>query len=148
MLLYACDHTKKEVQHFGRKMITQRFTEEKGLPILLKLQEHPTKTMQFFVTNYLDNYAKGNVEVILKLETYFKTTLFNINENRVAKTRVYTFLEQESIKNKSVAVMTTRLIETVLGTNTLIDTSNNIDLLLTIAEAHPDIEIPLLIKQN
>ena len=148
MLLYACDHTKKEVQHFGRKMITQHFTEEKGLPILLKLQEHPTKTMQFFVTNYLDNYAKGNVEVILKLETYFKTTLFNINENRVAKTRVYTFLEQESIKNKSVAVMTTRLIETVLGTNTLIDTSNNIDLLLTIAEAHPDIEILLLIKQN
>ena len=66
----------------------------------------------------------------------------------IAKTRVYTFLEQESIKNKSVAVMTTRLIETVLGTNTLIDTSNNIDLLLTIAEAHPDIEIPLLIKQN
>ncbi|WP_299253107.1 hypothetical protein [uncultured Lacinutrix sp.] len=148
MLLYACDHTKMEVQYFGRKMITQHFSDEKGLPLLLKLQEHPTKAMQFFVTNYLDNYAKDNEEVILKLETYFKTTLFNINENRVAKTRIYTFLEQESIKNKSVAIMTIRLIEAVLGTNTITDTSNNIDILLTIAEAHPDIEIPLLIKQN
>lgn len=148
MLLYACDHTKTEVQHFGRKMITQHFSEEKGLPLLLKLQEHPTKAMQFFVTNYLDNYAKDKEEVILKLESYFKTTLFNINENRVAKTRIYTFLEQESIKNKSVARMTTRLIESVLRTNIIVDTSNNIDLLLTIVETHPDIEIPLLIKQN
>ena len=75
MLLYACDHTKNEVQAFGRKMITQHFSEEKGLPLLLKLQEHPTKDMQFFVTNYLENYAKDNPDVILKLETFFKTSL-------------------------------------------------------------------------
>lgn len=148
MLLYACDHTKTEAQYFGRKMIVQHFSEEKGLPLLLKLQEHPTKAMQFFVTNYLDNYAKDNVDVILKLETYFRKSLFNINENRVTKTRIYKFLEQESIKNKSVAIMTVKLIQGVIGTNTIIDTSNNIDVLLTIAETHPDIEIPLLIKQN
>lgn len=148
MLLYACDHTKTEVQHFGRKMITQHFSEDKGLPLLLKLQEHPTKTMQFFVTNYLDNYAKGNTSVILKLETFFKTSLFNINTNRVTKTRIYKFLEEESVKDKAVAEMTVRLVNSILGTNTMLDNSNNIDLLLTITETYPDIEVPLLIKQN
>ena len=148
VLLYACDHTKTEVQHFGRKMITQHFSEDKGLPLLLKLQEHPTKTMQFFVTNYLDNYAKGNTVVILQLETFFKTSLFNINTNRVTKTRIYKFLEAESVKDKTVAEMTVRLVNSILGTNTLIDNSNNIDLLLTITETFPEIEVPLLIKQN
>ncbi|MDO5973226.1 WGR domain-containing protein [Flavivirga jejuensis] len=148
MLLYACDHTKKEVQAFGRKMITLHFSEDKGLPLLLKLQEHPAKDMQFFVTNYLNTYAKDNLEVILKLETYFRSSLFNINTNRATKTRVYTFLEQESVKYKEVAEMTVRLMDAVLGTKTIQDRSNNIDLLLTISEAFPDIDIPLLIKSN
>lgn len=148
MLLYACDHTKVEVQHFGRKMITQHFSEDKGLPLLLKLQEHPTKTMQFFVTNYLDNYAKGNVAVILKLEQFFKTSLFNINTDRVTKTRIYRFLEVEAVKDKTVAEMTVRLINSILGTNTLIDTSNVIDILLTVTETFPEIDVPLVIKQN
>ncbi|WP_158655259.1 WGR domain-containing protein [Flavivirga eckloniae] len=148
MLLYACDHTKKEVQAFGRKMITLHFSEEKGLPLLLKLQEHPTKEMQFFVTNYLNTYAKGNLEVILKLETYFRSSLFNINTSRATKTRVYAFLEQESVKYKEVAEMTVRLIQAILGTKTIRDRSHNIDLLLAISEAFPDIEIPLLIKSN
>lgn len=146
LLLYASDHTKPEVQAFGRKMITSHFSEDKGLPLLLKLQEHPTKSMQFFVTNYLDNYAKDNVAVILKLEQFFKTSLFNINTHRATKTRIYTFLEQESIKDKDVAAMTVRLIEAVLGTKTKIDQSHHIDMLLTISETHADLKIPLIIK--
>ncbi|MEP5339362.1 MAG: WGR domain-containing protein [Algibacter sp.] len=148
MLLYACDHTKIKVQAFGRKMITKHFTDDKGLPLLLKLQEHPTKDMQFFVTNYLDNYAKDHVDVILKLENFFKISLFNINTNRATKTRIYAFLEQESIKNKAVSEMTVRLINSVLGTNTIKDKSHNIDVLLTILDRHPDLDVPLLIKSN
>lgn len=148
MLLYACDHTKKEVQAFGRKMIATHFSEDKGLPLLLKLQEHPTKDMQFFVTNYLETYAKDSPEVILKLETYFRISLFNINTHRATKTRIYAFLEQESIKNKAIAEMTVDLINSVLGTKTIRDRSRNIDLLLNIADVFPEIEIPLLIKSN
>ncbi len=146
MLIYVCDHTKKDVQAFGRKMITTHFSEEKGLPLLLKLQEHPTKAMQFFVTNYLENYASNKVEVILQLESFFKTTLFNINTNRVAKSRIYAFLKQEAIKNEAVAKMTIKLIKSVLGTKTKIDNSNNIDLLLEIMDAFPNLENPLIIK--
>ncbi|TYA92376.1 WGR domain-containing protein [Seonamhaeicola marinus] len=148
MLLYACDHTKEEVQSFGRKMILKHFSDEKGLPLLLKLQEHPTKTMQFFTTNYLDNYAKNRPEVILKLEAFFKTTLFNINTNRATKTRIYNFLKQESVKSEVIAHMTVRLLKSVLDTNTIVDKSHNIDVLLSIAETYPNIEIPLLIKQS
>ena len=148
MLLYACDHTKNEVQAFGRKMITAHFSEEKGLPLLMKLQEHPTKDMQFFVTNYLETYAKDTPDVILKLETYFKTSLFNINTHRATKTRIYAFLEQESVKSKVVAEMTVRLINSILGTKTIKDRSNNIDVLLSIYDVFPEIEVPLLIKSN
>ena len=127
-------------------MITKHFTKEKGLPLLLKLQEHPTKEMQFFTTNYLDNFAKDNAEVILKLEDYFKTSLFNINTNRPTKIRVYKFLEQEALKNEEVAKMTVRIIRAILDTKTIRDISNNIDVLLSIKDKYPEIEIPLLIK--
>lgn len=147
MLLYACDHVKEDVQSFGRKMVTKYFSEEKGLPLLLKLQEHPTKNMQFFVTNYLDAYAKNNVEVILKLEHYFKTSLFNINTHRATKTRIYSFLEQESLKNEEVAKMTVRIINSILDTKTIKDKSKNIDVLLAIKEAYLAIEVPLQINE-
>ncbi len=143
ILLYVCDHTKKEVQAFGRRMITQHFSDDKGVSLLVKLQEHPTKDMQFFVTNYLDNYAKDNEAVILKLESYFKSILFNINTHRATKTRVYGFLKQEAIKSKKIALMVVRLIRAVLGTKTMLDNSNNIDVLLAIMEAHPEIDIPM-----
>lgn len=146
MLLYVCDHIKEQVQSFGRKMVTKHFTEEKGLPLLISLQEHPTKGMQFFVTNYLDTYASDNISVILQLENYFKTTLFYINTNRATKTRVYSFLEKEAIKHKEIAIMTVRVLTAILDTKTLADKNKMIDILLTISETHTDVEVPLLIQ--
>ncbi len=148
MLLYTCDHVKEQVQSFGRSMVTKHFSDEKGLPLLISLQEHPAKGMQFFVTNYLHKYATDNVEVILQLENYFKTTLFYVNTNRATKTRVYTFLEKESIKHEEVAVMAVRILTAVLDTKTIVDKDQIIDLLLTISETHPHVEIPLLIQQD
>ncbi|WP_439130947.1 WGR domain-containing protein [Polaribacter sp.] len=146
VLLYISDNVKIEVQQFAIKMMTKHFSNEKGLPLLEKLQEHPSKEMQFFVTNYLNSFAKDNQNVILKLENYFRTSLFTINTNRATKTRVYQFLEQESVKNKAVAKMTIGLIHSILDTKTIIDRSKNIDILLTIATQFPNLEIPLLIK--
>ncbi len=147
ILLYVCDNVKKDVQNFGMKMITKHFSNEKGLLLLEKLQEHPTKEMQFFVTNYLKSFAKDNPKVIIQLKDYFKTSLFNINTNRATKTRVYSFLEAEAVKNEEVAKMTIDLISAVLDTKTIIDKSKNIDVLLAIAAEFPALEIPLLIKE-
>jgi hypothetical protein len=135
------------VQAFGMKMITKHFSNEKGLPLLEKLQEHPTKEMQFFVTNYLKSYAKDNPKVILQLEDYFRTCLFNINTNRATKTRVYLFLEEEAVKNEAVAKMTIGLINSVLDTKIIIDKSRNIDVLLAIALKFPALNVPLQIKE-
>ncbi|GGX20076.1 WGR domain-containing protein [Aquimarina muelleri] len=145
-LLYICDHTKQDVQAFGRKMVTTRFRKEEGLQLLLKLQEHPSKTMQFFTTNYLDTYARDAPEVILKLEAFFKTTLFNINTNSAAKARVYGFLEKEGVKDPLVANMVIRVLDSVLATKTIKDKSKCIDIMLAIKETFPEIEIPLIIK--
>jgi len=147
LLLYVCDNVKTVVQAFGMKMITKHFSNEKGLYLLEKLQEHPTKEMQFFVTNYLNVYAKDNPKVILELEDYFRTSLFNINTNRATKTRVYGFLEQEAIKNEEVAKMTIGIINSILDTKIKIDRSKNIDILIAIATHFPALEIPLSIKE-
>lgn len=147
LLLYSCDHIKEEVQAFGRKMVTTHFTNDKGLELLLKLQEHPSKGMQFFATNYLANYAKDNPEVTLKLKSFFKTVLFNINEGRSTKTRVFAFLEQEVIKNEQVAQMTIDLLDAILNTNIMTDQSRCIDLLLTISEYYPNLTVPLTVKE-
>ncbi|MBE7689726.1 WGR domain-containing protein [Tenacibaculum piscium] len=148
LLLYVCDHVKEQVQLLGRSLITTHFSEEKGLPLLVSLQEHPTKNMQFFVTNYLEGYASDNIKVILQLEDYFKTVLFYINTNRVTKTRVYSFLENQSKKYKEIAVMTVRVLTAILDTKTAIDKDKIIDILITISEIHTDVEVPLLIKQE
>ncbi|WP_298547388.1 WGR domain-containing protein [uncultured Aquimarina sp.] len=145
-LLYVCDHTKNDVESFGRKIITTHFRAEDGLQLLLKLQEHPTKTMQFFTTNYLDTYAKDAPEVILKLEAFFKTVLFNINTNNAAKTRVYAFLEKEAIKNEMIARMTIRILNSIIATKTIKDKSKCIDIMLAIHEVYPSLETPLIIK--
>ncbi len=147
LLLYVCDNVKKEVQAFGIKMITKHFSNEKGLLLLQKLQEHPTKEMQFFVTNYLNSFAKDNPKVILQLKDYFKSSLFNINKNRATKTRVYKFLEEEAIKNEAVAKMTIEIINAVLDTKTITDKSRNIDILLAITAKFPVLEVPLLINE-
>tara|TARA_R110002126_G_scaffold274775_1_gene419989 strand:+ start:10923 stop:13961 length:3039 start_codon:yes stop_codon:yes gene_type:complete len=146
LLLYVCDNVKTAVQAFGMRMITKHFSNEKGLYLLEKLQEHPTKEMQFFVTNYLNAYAKDNLKVILELEDYFRTSLFNINTNRATKTRIYAFLEQEATKDEAVAKMTINIISSILDTKTITDRSKNIDILLEIAGSFPGLEIPLSIK--
>lgn len=145
-LLYVCDHTKTDVEAFGRKMVTTHFRAEDGLQLLLKLQEHPTKTMQFFTTNYLDTYAKDTPEVILKLESFFKTTLFNINTNSAAKARVFAFLEKEATQNVIVARMTIRILDAIIATKTIKDKSKCIDIMLAIQEVFPAVETPLIIK--
>lgn len=145
-LIYICDHINETVQQFGRRMITQYFTNEKGLPILLKLQEHPDKDMKFFVSNYLNNYAKDNVEVILNLEAYFTSILFNINSHRSSKTRVYKFLESESLKHKEVALLTVKILSLIMGSKTLTDRDEVLDIFLKLKETYEDLNIPLSIK--
>jgi hypothetical protein len=145
-LLYVCDHPKEDVQVFGRKMIVTHFKEERGLELLLHLSEHPSKTMQFFATNYLDTYIKDNPEKIVELEAFFKTTLFNINTNRPSKARVFSFLEKESVKSEKVAVMTIKLLNSILVTKSIKDKSSCLDILLAINEEFPELTIPIKIK--
>ena len=84
--------------------------------------------------------------MILELEDYFRTSLFNINTNRATKTRIYAFLEQEATKDEAVAKMTINIISSILDTKTITDRSKNIDILLEIAGSFPGLEIPLSIK--
>ncbi|MGY6648571.1 WGR domain-containing protein [Wenyingzhuangia sp. IMCC45574] len=147
LMLFLCDHVDEEVQSFGRKILVKHFNSEEGVDVLLKLQEHPSKTMHFFVTNYLDTYAKNNPTIILELKHFFKTVLFSLNTNRVAKSRVYNFLEAEAIKDTQVAEMTIDLMDSIIGSKSITYTSKCIDILLIIGEKYPHLEIPITINQ-
>ncbi|MCI5056334.1 MAG: hypothetical protein MRY83_09505, partial [Flavobacteriales bacterium] len=146
LILYVCDHTQDDVQAFGRKLVTKLFKEETGVELLLRLQEHPSKSMQFFTTNFLQTQAQDRPEVILKLDHFLKTTLFNINENAATKKRVYQFIKEESIKDQNVAKMAVDILNSVLATSTMKDKDESIDILLNIHEKYPEIKIPVTLK--
>lgn len=145
-LIYICDHINETVQQFGRRLITQYFTNDKGLPLLLKLQEHPDKDMKFFVSNYLNTYARDNVDVILNLEGYFTSVLFNINSHRSSKTRVYKFLKSEALKHKKVAILTVKILSLILGSKIITDRDEVLDIFFLLQEKYEDLKIPLSIK--
>lgn len=143
LVLYAADNPKEDVQAFGRSLISKLFSSEEGEKLMLRLSEHPSKSMMLFTSNYLDIHAKGNPTAILELKQYFKNILFGINEGAVSKMRVFNFLHTESLKNEEVAKMTVALISEILMTQAKGDKSDCIDILLSIHEQYGDIEIPI-----
>ena len=88
-------HLKMSVR-FGRDIVTSNFKEEYGQEYLLKFSEHPSADMQMFVTNYLETYAVDDEERLSKLIPYFVTVLSGVNKGRVAKKRIFQFLEAEA----------------------------------------------------
>ena len=143
LVLYAADNPKEDVQAFGRSLISKLFSSKEGETLMLRLSEHPSRSMMLFTSNYLDIHAKGKEEVVIQLRQYFKNILFGVNEGAKAKARVFDFLKKEAVKSKAVAEMVTELLNELLATRAIGDKSHCIDILLTIKETFEDIELPI-----
>ncbi|UJS22789.1 hypothetical protein [Thiothrix winogradskyi] len=105
----VCDQVYHDVQQFGRELVLRGFEQGEGETYLLQLSQHPANNVQLFVSNFLQQYASGKPDTILKLQGYFSTVLSQVNRGRLVKDRVIAFLFTESGKDEQVARMVASL---------------------------------------
>ena len=145
VLVSICDSNRDEVQQFGRDLVIRRFSADAASDYLLKLSEHPSLSMQAFVSGLLTSHAKGNLERLEKLVPYMKGALARVNRGRVAKDRIYDLCSSE-IETREGAAIVAALLAEVSNTMAIGDKARAIEILLAVAQKHPDVENPLKTK--
>ncbi|WP_143708946.1 hypothetical protein [[Flexibacter] sp. ATCC 35208] len=142
-LVAIADSVNPIVQAFGRELLTRFFKAEDGLNYLLKLSQHPGVSMQTFATNYLAQYAAGEPDRLRELEFYFRSVLSRVNKARVAKERIFAFLEQEALKSDEAAQYIAVIIAHISATVAIGDKARCIQIMRNIHEQYPDITLPV-----
>jgi len=105
----VCDNIYPDVQRFGRELVMRFFNQDQGEEYLIKLSQHPSANVQLFVSGFLKEYASNQAQIILSLEPYFTTVLSQVNQGRIIKDRIISFLFDEAQKNADVAKMVAEL---------------------------------------
>jgi len=146
VMVSICDSIREDVRQFGRDLVRGYFQESYGQDYLLKFSEHPSADMQLFATNYLENYAGNNPERLRKLMPYFVTVLCQVNRGRVAKQRVFAFLEAEAQKNEEAARIVAEILTRQSVTMAIGDKATAIQTMLIIHQTYPQIPLPIQIK--
>lgn len=143
LIVSLCDSNLPKVQAYGRELLHGFFQQEQGEEYLLKLSQHPSATVQAFVTGLLDDYASGKPQVILALQHYFVTVLSQVNRGRVAKDRVLAFLlveaQREAAVREAVAALFTRLSLTLVHK----DKAQLIKAMALLKRQYPDLQLPI-----
>lgn len=148
VIVSICDSVREDVQKFGRDTVLKYFRTENGVEYMLKLSEHPSANMQFFVTNYLENYAAGSSGNFEKLAPYFVRALNLVNRGRMVKTRVLNFLENEGLRSAESAQIAAEILARQSATVAIGDKAKTIQIMLKIHRAFPEIELPLKLKER
>jgi predicted DNA-binding WGR domain protein len=147
ILISICDSVHDAVQRFGRELLLKYFEEENGADYMLKLSEHPSSNMQLFVTNYLERYAKDNIERLERLVPFFTRLLSSINRARVAKKRVMAFLQEEALKSEQAAQIIGNILAWQSATISVEYRAAAIETMLKIRHTYPLTPLPLQVKE-
>ncbi len=143
LMIGVCDSVRGDVQTFGRELITRFFEEEDGPEYLLKLSQHPSANVQLFASNYLENYASGELERLQKLQPYFIGVLSQVNRNRICKDRVTKFLLKEAKASSQVAHLVARIFGRQSVTVAIADKAGYLKAMRDLIVQYPQIDMPL-----
>jgi predicted DNA-binding WGR domain protein len=146
ILINICDSTRAEVRKFGRDLVTTCFKTDDGQEYLLKLSEHPASDIQLFATQYLEQYASGQVDRLRELMPYFTRVLGQVNRGRVARIRVFAFLDREALKSRESAELIAELLTRQSATISVGDRARSIETLLKITHQYPDLQVPIVVQ--
>jgi hypothetical protein len=146
VMVLMCDSIREEVREFGRQLVTRRFEEPQGQDYLLKFSEHPSTDMQAFASQYLHNHATGNPEQLEHLKPYLITVLSQVNRGRMAKQKVFQFLEQEALKSEAAAQVIAEVLTRQSATMAIADKSQCLQLMLRLHQHYPHIPLPIEVK--
>lgn len=146
ILISVCDSVQPDVQQFGRELITRLFDEEDGEEYVARLSEHPSASMQQFVSNFLDRHVADDVDQLEQLSPYFVSVLSRVNRGRIAKTRALLLLEREGLKSEVAARIAAEILSRLSATAAINDRASAVEILLRLQAAWPTIESPLRVK--
>ncbi|MGL5062606.1 MAG: hypothetical protein ACRC62_21725, partial [Microcoleus sp.] len=146
IMVSLCDSIREDVRQFGRDLVTRYFQDECGQDYLLKFSEHPSADMQLFATNYLESYAANNPERLRELTPFFVSVLSRVNKARVAKRRVFAFLDAEAAKSEVAAGIVAEILTRQSATIAIADKATAIQTMLKIRQSYPQIDLPIQVK--
>lgn len=143
LLVSICDSIREDVQRFGRELITLFFEEADGRTYLLQLSQHPSINVQLFASNFLEDYAGGDLGRIKRLTPYFITVLSQVNCGRVAKARIFKFLHATAMESAQGAALVAPVINRISATIAVGDRGACVEILRDIKRMYPHIETVL-----
>lgn len=145
-LISITDSVLPAVEQFGKEMITRYFNPNDGVTYLTKLSQHPSVNIQLFVTNYLNTYAVDNVLKLRELDFYFRSVLTRVHKARIAKQRVFQFLQSEGRKTEEAAIFVTEILDEISATVSVQDKANCIEILTDLKTLYPQLNTHLILK--
>lgn len=146
IMVSLCDSIREDVRQFGRDLVIRYFQDECGQDYLLKFSEHPSADMQLFATNYLESYAASDSERLRELAPFFVAVLSRVNKGRVAKKRVFAFLDAEAQKSEQSAKVVAEILTRQSATIAIADKATAIQTMLKIRRSYPQLDLPIQIK--
>jgi len=146
VLVSVADSVRKDVQAFGREMLTRSFREEDGPVLLLRLSEHPAPAVQLFATTYLDRFASGKPELVEQLAPYFIRVLSQVNKGRVARQRVLGFLQREGRSTEASGRVALEVLHRMSATIAIEHRAAALEAMLSIVKAQPSLPIPFVVR--
>ncbi len=146
VMVSICDSIRDDVRQFGRDLVTRNFQQSYGQDYLLKFSEHPSSDMQLFATNYLEHYAVDNPDRLRELIPYFVSVLCQVNRSRVAKQRVFAFLDAEAQKSEAAASIVAEILTRQSVTMAIGDKATAIQTMLKIHQTYPQLLLPIQVK--
>jgi predicted DNA-binding WGR domain protein len=146
IVISICDSNREDVRKFGRDLVGKCFKQQDGLEYLLKFSEHPTTDMQLFASQYLESYAAGNLERLQELMPYFTRVLAQVNRARVAKQRIFAFLNSEAVKTEAAAKLVIEVLTRQSASIAIGEKARALETLLKIHQLYPQLSVPIFIK--
>jgi hypothetical protein len=146
VLVSVADSVRRDVQAFGRELLTRSFRDADGPALLLRLSEHPAPEVQLFATNYLDRFASGNAALVEQLTPYFIRVLSQVNRGRVARQRVLGFLQREGRSTEAHGRVAMEVLHRMSATIAIEHKAAALEAMLAIAKAQPSIPVPFHIR--
>lgn len=146
IMVSLCDSIREDVRQFGKDLVTRYFQDDCGQDYLLKFSEHPSADMQLFATNYLESYAASNPERLRELAPFFVSVLSRVNKGRVAKRRIFAFLDAEAAKSEEAAKIVAEILTRQSATIAIADKATAIQTMLKIRQTYPQIDLPIQVK--
>jgi predicted DNA-binding WGR domain protein len=146
IVISICDSNRADIRRFGRDLVSRCFQDQDGQSYLLKFSEHPATDMQLFATQYLETHVANHPDRLQELMPYLMRVLAQVNRARVAKQRIFAFLNAEAVKSEAAARVIAEVLTRQSATIAITDRARALETLLRIHRAYPHVSVPIQVK--